>query len=88
MKTELVEPFNRPDFWNGLTVESHASEHGISTPYLIRQGTKDWLLCRNEVNPNMLFPIPSDISKSLKIRGYEWFKETVEGDTVKIKPVK
>lgn len=84
MKIILQPPADRTDFWEGFTVESE--NNGLGGGYLLTNGNKEYSLVRNQPKPHMLFPISDYLSKSMKLKGFGWFKETVNGDTVTIIP--
>lgn len=87
MKIILQPPADRPNFWEGFTIEPEDNGLGDKDGgYLLKKGDKEWSLLRNRPNPSMLFPVGEPLSKTLKLKGFGWFKETVNGDTVTITP--
>ena len=85
MTVQLKNPI--PDFWDGYVIAPEVEEFPDNTPYRITGPRTNWLLCRNQVNPDLLFPISAS-GKCGNIKGYGWFKETIEGDVVTLTPVK
>jgi hypothetical protein len=83
MNIVLQPPTTRPDFWNGFTVEHE--DIGLGQGYLLKKGEKQYSLLRNKVNTNMFFLVGDSLNFP-KIKGFSWFKETIEGETITITP--
>lgn len=84
MNIILQAPNGQPDFWSGFTIETE--DNGLGGGYLLKKGTKEYSLIRNQHKPSMMFLL-CDFVMIPKIKGVEWFKEVIEGDNITIVPM-